>query len=140
MSASLRFLTQNALVPGRLIKCTPVASTATLRCCFVTGQRLASQRRGFQISHCRLNEEGAQKVTAEATLPADPSTTPKTTTEDSSLIQVSSQGPYMHHNVLGFTDDDLPRLIQLQLPRASLASDVEELIARAGLQRYSHDS
>ena len=140
MSAPLRFLTQSALVPGRLIKCTPVASTASLRCYFVTGQRLASQRRGFRTSHCRLIEDGALKVTAEATSPADPSTTQKTTIEDPSHIQVLSEGPYLRHNLLGFTDDDLLHLIYLQLPRASLAKDVEVLIARAGLQRYIYDS
>jgi hypothetical protein len=140
MSAPLRLLTQNALFPGRLIKCTPVASTATLRCCFVTGQRLASQRRGFKASHCRLNEDGALKMTAEATSPANPSTTQKTTIEDPSHIQVLSKGLYLRHNILGFTDDDLSHLIYLQLPRASLAKDMEVLIARAGLQRYSHDS
>jgi hypothetical protein len=79
-------------------------------------------------------------MTAEATSPANPSTTQKTTIEDPSHIQVLSKGLYLRHNILGFTDDDLSHLIYLQLPRASLAKDMEVLIARAGLQRYSHDS
>lgn len=139
MSAPLRFLIQNALSPGRLIKCTPVTSTATLRCLFVTEQLLASQRRGFRTSHFHFNEERALNVTTEATLSVDPSATQKTSIENPSHTHVSPQRSTLRHNLLGFTDDDLPHLVHLQLPRASLARDVEILIARAGLQRYSHD-